>query len=90
MPVGEKKVEQPIVVVIQKPRTPAEERNRRVGDSRRVAHIGKTGVAIVAVERVVVVGKIRDAEIDFAIAVVIADRNSHRGLLATLVIQRKS
>src|SRR5260370_22555635 len=90
MPIGEKNVEESIIVIVQKTRTPTEKWNCHVRHAGSEAYIGKAGVSVVAVQRVVVVGEIRDAEVDSSVAVVIADRNPHSGLFSTLVIQSES
>ncbi len=90
MPVGDEYVEQPVVIVVEKARAPAQKRDRQCCDSSAKADVGKRRVAFIPVKRVVIVGKIRDVEIDFTIAVVVAHCDSHGGLLMPIVVQGKS
>src|SRR5260370_41112346 len=88
--IGNEYVEQTVVIVLEKARAPAQKRYRQCRDSSAEADVGKGRVTVITVERVVIVGEIRDVEIDFAVTVVIADGDSHGGLLAPLVVQSKS
>src|SRR5260370_37058626 len=90
MPVGHENVEQPIVVVIEKAGAPTQKRNRQCRDSRAKADVGERRVAYIPEKRVVIVGKIRDVEINFTITVVMAHCDSHGGLLASILTQSKS
>src|SRR5216684_7622414 len=90
MPVGHENVEQPVVVVIEKAGAPTEKRDRQCRDSSAKADVGERRVAFIPVKRVVIVGKIRDVEINFTIAVVIAHCDSHGGLLTSIVVQCES
>src|ERR1700731_289923 len=90
MPVGNENVKQPIVVVVEKARAPTQKRYRQCRDSSTKTDVGERRVTFIAVKRVVIVGKIRDVEIDFAIAVVITHCDSHGGLLTSIVVQCKS
>ena len=89
MAVGAKYIEQAVVVVIEKSGSPAQKWKSDRGDSCARGHIGKIAVAIIAIESVVVIGKIRNVEIDFSVAVVIAHRDAHGRLLAPFIIQCK-
>src|SRR6267378_916265 len=90
MSVGDKYVEQPVVIVVEKARAPAKKRDRQCRDSSAKADVGERRVAFIPVKGVVIVGEIRDVKIDFAITVVIAHCDSHGGLLTSIVVQCKS
>src|SRR5215467_3585207 len=88
--IGEKQIEPAVIVIIEEAGAPTQKWNGRVCDTRGIAHISKTGLAVVAIECVVVVGKVGDRKIHLAIAVVVADSNSHRRLLAAFVVERET
>src|SRR5467141_4538938 len=90
MSVGDKYVEQPVVIVVEKARAPAKKRDRQCRDSSAKADVGERRVPFIPVKGVVIVGEIRDVKIDFAITVVIAHCDSHGGLLTSIVVQCKS
>src|SRR5258706_11406630 len=79
MPVGHENVEQPVVIVVEKARSPTQKRDRQCPDSSAKTDVGERRVAFIPIKRVVIVGKIRDVEINFTIAVVIAHCYSHGG-----------
>src|SRR2546423_12763007 len=56
---------------------------------RRKTYITETCGAVIPVQSVVIVRKIRYSEINFAVQVIIPDRDSHRGLFASFVIESK-
>ena len=62
MAIGDEQILPAVVIVVKKAGAPAEERDRGLGDARLVADIGEVGVAVVAIERLVVVGKDRVVE----------------------------
>src|SRR6185503_16246287 len=90
MAVGEKQIQQAIVVIVEKSCSPAEKRNGGIRNSGRIAHIREAGIPVISVERVVVIRKIGDAEVDAPVSVVIAYRNPHRCLFAAFIVKRKS
>ncbi len=73
MTVGDQHVFPAVVVVIEKSRAPAEERQRQVALARLKRHVAEIALAVVVQHRVVVVGKIRDVEIDQPIIIIVAD-----------------
>src|SRR5260370_17305237 len=90
MSVGHEEVEQSVVIEVEKACAPAEKRNRKCGDSSAKADVSEGRVPFIPVQRVVVVGEIRDVKINFTVAIVIAHRDSHGGLLTTTVLHHQS
>ena len=66
-----------VVVIIEKLCAPTQERIGRLGDPHLRRDINKVGIAVVAVERLVVVGEGRGIEIEPAIIHVVAHGQSH-------------
>src|SRR5260370_38420093 len=90
MSVGHEEVEQSVVIEVEKACAPAEKRNRKCGDSSAKADVSEGRVPFIPVQRVVVVGEIRDVKTNFTVAIVIAHRDSHGGFLTTIVVQSAS
>src|SRR5260370_21462858 len=61
--VGDEQVEKPVIIEIEKASAPAKKRNRGQAETGAKGHVGKGGIAIVAVESLVVVGKGSDEEV---------------------------
>jgi hypothetical protein len=57
VPVGHQQVLPAVVVVVDERVAPTEKGNRNLGDAQLVADVGQVAVALVAVERLVVVGE---------------------------------
>ena len=88
--VGDDEVEPAVVVVIGEGGPPAEERDARTGDARRIADVREEALAVVVVEDVVVVGEVRDVEVVAPVVVVVADGHAHVGLLAPRLVQGRA
>src|SRR4029077_7449141 len=71
-------------------RSPSQKGNRRARQARLVGHIRKTSMTVIPIERFVVVGKRRGEKINSPLPLVIADRDPHGRLLASVFAQRKS
>src|SRR5215467_10283859 len=89
MAIGYKQVEQAIIVEIQEACAPSKERYCWRAQPSLVGHVRKTSVALIAIKRVVVVGKTGDVKIQFAVSVVISNGDPHRGLFPSFAAQRK-
>src|SRR2546423_9410492 len=88
MAVGDDDVLPSVAVEIQEGRAPTEEGNRRLAESRLESDVGEVALAVVVVERVRVVGEVRDVEVYEAVVVVVADGDAHARLLASVLVQR--
>ena len=55
-----------------------------------VAHIGEARVAVIVKQHFVVVAEIGDKEIHQAVVLIVPGGNSHRGNLASVLVQGKS
>src|SRR5439155_10496746 len=74
--VGDKQVGKSVIVEVEKSGAPAKKWNRRIHQPGSIRYIRDNAIAFVAKQHVVIVAKIRDVKIDFAIAVVVTHRNS--------------
>src|SRR5882762_9200486 len=83
-------VEEPVIVKIKKPRSPRKKGNGGVSQAGPIRHIGKVSVAVVPVQRVVVVGKCAYIKINLAVPVVVSYGNAHRCLRAPVFGQSKT
>jgi len=84
--IGNEYVEQPVVIVVEKARAPAPENgivSVAIPAPKLTSEKGR--VAFIPVERVVIVGKNRDVEIDLPSTVVIADCDSMAACSAIVV-----
>ena len=77
-------VEPAIVVEIDERRAPLHPRQRSHGDSRIVRNVAEIVAALVEIEDVVLVGKVRDVERRQAGVFVVAERDAHRALLGAV------
>ncbi len=85
--VGDEGVEQAVVVEVQETVSPSQEWDGGLSESGFEAYVGEAGVAVVAEQGFVVVGEGADQKIDLAVAIVVADGDSHGGLLASVAAQ---
>ena len=72
MSVGDEKIEQAVIVVIEKTGAPAQERNGRAAEAGFEGNIGEARVAVVAIKSFVIVRECSDEEIQAAVAIVVA------------------
>ena len=86
MTVGHHHVQASVQVEIGQRSTPADPRPALGGQPPRVGHFGKQAVPQVLVKRIVFVGKIGHQQFKFAIAVRVARRDSHAGLLIAFIV----
>ncbi len=82
-----KKVLPAIIVVVDEGCAPAEEGDSEFSDLCVVADVGKVGIAIVTVERLVVVGKGGVVDVEEAVVAVVADGDAHGGSLTAFFVQ---
>src|SRR5260370_11422017 len=82
----DKEIVPSIVVVIQKANAPSGVQHGGARNSRAEAGIGETGVAIVLVERVALVGEIRDDQVRPAIIVIVGKVDAHAGVGAAVTV----
>ncbi len=82
-------IEPAVVVVIDKSVAPAHKGNRCLRHAGLVAHIGKAGVAVIAVQHFVVVAEVRHKEVEQPVVLVVAYGDAHRSNLAPILVQRK-
>src|SRR5205085_7227958 len=85
--VGDDNILPPVAVEVHEGRAPAEKRNRRLAESRLESYVGEVAFAIVVVERVRVVGEVRDVEVYEAVVVVVTDGDAHARLLAPVLVK---
>ena len=85
--VGDDDVLPAVVVVVEEGVAPAEEGDGWLSDAHLVADVGEVGVAVVAVERVVVVGEGGVVEVEKAVVLVVADGDAHGGGLAAVLVE---
>src|SRR5437868_14679761 len=90
MPIGHEDVDEAIVVIVEKAGPPSEKGNRRFRNAGTEGDIAKISVPIISIQGVVIIREVRDIQIDFAVAIVVAYGNSHRGLLARIPIDGES
>lgn len=76
-----------VVVVVEEGGAPAEEGDGHFSDVGVVAYVGKVGVAIVAVEGLVVVGECGVEDVEEAVVAVVSDGDSHGCGLAALFVE---
>src|SRR6185369_7179916 len=88
MSIHNKQIEPPIVVVVDKTRTPTKKRNRNFTKPGLKCHVGEVVVAVVVVKNVRIVREVGDMEIDAPVVVIITDSETHSRLLAPVLIQR--
>src|SRR5215813_3695480 len=87
MTIPHDQVAPPVVIVVDKCGSPAEKGDCRLADAYLKRNVGEICVTVVSVERVRIVGKVRDMKIHAAIVIVIADRQAHTRLLAAVFVQ---
>src|SRR5579863_8092453 len=87
MTVRDEKILPTVVVVIQETGTPAKEGDRDLSDAHAIAHIREITAAVIAIERVVIVGKDGIVEVEQAVVPVIAHGDPHGGGLASIVVE---
>src|SRR5713226_1235981 len=75
-----------IVVVIQKANAPSGVQHGGARNAGAEAGIGETGVTIVLVERVALVGEIRDDQVRPAIIVIVGEVDAHTGVGAAVTV----
>src|SRR6266853_1262893 len=88
--VGDEYIQQAIVIKIQETCAPTQERNGGAAESCGIGNIRKVEVAVITVQRFVVVGKRGDEKIQATVAIVISDGNTHGCLRETFVGQSKT
>src|SRR6267378_6923327 len=77
-----------IVVVIQKANAPSGVQHGGARHAGAEAGVGETGVAIVLVESVALVGEIRDDQVRPSVIVVVGEVNAHAGVGAAVAVDR--
>src|ERR1700678_2946976 len=87
MPVGHEQVLPTVVVVIDELGGPAQKGHGYLRYTSGIAVVGVIGIAIVAIEHIVIVGKGGVEEIHPAIVLIIPYRNAHGGGFASIFIQ---
>ena len=78
--IGHEKIAVAVVVVVEKARTPRDQFGRCSPDPRNKRHIRKKAVALIPVQRVVLVGEIGDEKVKPTVVVVIAPSGPHAPL----------
>jgi len=61
-----------VVVEVEEAHAPADEGNRYLRDAGLIADFGKACIAVISIERLVVVGEIGDKQVDEAVVEVVA------------------
>src|SRR5579864_8478694 len=90
MSISDENIEQAVIVEVQKTCSPFQKRNCRLDQSRLIGDVGEYSVSLILEEHAVVVGKIRNVEIDFPVAVVVADADAHRRHRPAIFCERKT
>src|ERR1041384_399171 len=88
MTIRHEKIFPAVVVIINKSGAPTEKWNGHFAQPSLKRKVGEVSFAIVVIENIRVVRKVRNFKIDSSIIVVIADCQAHAGLLAAVLIQR--
>ena len=88
MSIGGQQILPTVIIKVEKAGTPSQKRDGWLCDSRLITDFGKVAPAIVAVERIVVIGKNRVVEIEQPVVEVVAHCDSHRCGLAAILVQR--
>src|SRR6266478_7822662 len=86
VPVDQQKIGPSVIIEIEKHGAPAEVL-RVQAESSSIGHIVESAVAIVAIQRGGVVGKICLENIEFSVSVVIGHRGAHARLRAPIFIE---
>src|SRR5262249_9350075 len=87
MAVGGKDVEPAVIVVVEKAGSPAQKGIFGIGELGADGDVGEIAAAIVAIEGVVIVGKVGDVKADAAAVIVVAGGDAHGSLFAAVVIE---
>ena len=87
VPVDLEKILPAVVVVVDEGGSPAEEGDGDVGDVGVGADVGEVGIAVVAVEDLVVVGESGVEDVELPVVAVVSDGDSHGGGLATIFVE---
>ena len=87
---GDEDVLPPVVVVIDKPGSPADKGHRDLGDPGRHGPLDEGAVVLVVIQVIVVVGEIRLRDVEPAVVVVVAEIHPHACLFGAVVGQRRS
>src|SRR6185437_3693158 len=88
--IDDENVEQAVVVEVEEAGSPGQKRDSSVAQPGLIGHIGKISAPVILIESLVIVGKSCGEKIDFAVAVVISDADSHGRLLASIFAERES
>ncbi len=90
MTVDDQQINPTVVVVVKKLGSPTNVGQTYGSDFCCVRNIGKRSVPIIVVKSVVVVIEICNEQIEFAIVIIVAQRDSHASLLAAVFIYRRT
>src|SRR5262249_18334894 len=90
MPVGHEQIDPSVVVVIKEPSSPADIRHAYRGDIRFIRNIREGIVAVVVIERVVIVHEVSFKNVEAPVMIVIADSYTHTSLLAAVRAERRA
>ena len=88
VPVDHHEIQPAVVVVIEELHTPTDERQAHLSGPRRVRRVREEKILLVPIQRVVLVGEVRDHDVPAATVVVVADGDPHRGLLGSVLAER--
>src|ERR1044071_9055025 len=86
MAVGDEQIDPTVVCIVEKFRSPPDVRQTDGCNFCRIRNIGKGVWSITAVQRVVVVVKVGDKQIQLSVMIVVAQRHTHGSLLAAILI----
>src|SRR5207244_2151097 len=86
--VGNEHIQPTVIIKIYEVRAPPQEWNRRLAVSGLEGDIREIAVAIVVIERIRVIRKVRDVHVQLAIIIVIANRQTHPSLLLAVFVER--
>src|SRR5688572_7492437 len=86
MTIGNKQIHPAVVVVVEKLRPPANVWQARGRDLRSIRKIRKRILAVVMIERVVLVCEVRNEQVEFSIVIVVANGHAHTTLFAAILV----
>src|SRR5205814_10713003 len=80
--VDDENVQQAVIVKIEETSSPSQKRDGWARQTDPIGNIGKIVRAVIPVEGLVVIGKSSREKIDFSVAIVVTDVDTHGRLLA--------
>ena len=87
MAISENQILPAIVVEVEECRAPTEKRDGRLGNPQLIADVREIGVAIVAIERFVIVGESGVVKINLTVVLIVAHSDAHGGSFAPALVE---